>query len=142
MRVPFVSIPVADQARALQVYTEQLGFTLCADLPGGEYRWITLTPSEGPEGVEVVLEPLAFPPAQTYYRQLYEAGVPAAEFLTADVDTEADRLRSVGITVRGEPATHGPYRAVVFEDGCGNLIQLVQPLEGPQAEALSAANPP
>jgi predicted enzyme related to lactoylglutathione lyase len=42
-RIKIVSIPVADQNRALNFYTEKLGFTIITDQPsGGKQRWIEL----------------------------------------------------------------------------------------------------
>jgi hypothetical protein len=81
----------------------------------------------GAEGVELVLEPLVFPPAQTYQKALFAAGIPATAFLTDDINTEYRRLKDLGVTFRGEPKSMGPITAVLFEDTCGNLINLVQP---------------
>jgi predicted enzyme related to lactoylglutathione lyase len=127
MQIKFSSVMVEDQARALRFYTEVLGFTKMADISMGEYRWLTVTSPEGLPGVELVLEPLGFPPARAYQKALYDAGIPATAFITKDIQAEVARLRSRGVTVRGEPATAGPARVVLFEDGCGNLINLVQP---------------
>src|SRR5438477_4126600 len=42
-QIKFVSIPVADQNRALDFYTEKLGFTIITDQPFDEkQRWIEL----------------------------------------------------------------------------------------------------
>ena len=127
MQIKFVSVLVEDQERALQFYTDVLGFTKMADLPLGEYRWLTVTSPEGVDGVELVLEPAAFAPAQTYQRALHDAGIPATAFTTGDIHGEFERLKSVGVEFRGEPVAMGPITAVMFEDTCGNLIQLVQP---------------
>jgi catechol 2,3-dioxygenase-like lactoylglutathione lyase family enzyme len=127
MQIKFVSVPVQDQERALQFYTRVLGFTLMADLPLGEYRWLTVTSPDGVDGVELVLEPTAFPPAKAYQRALHDAGIPATAFTTSDIDGEFQRLKSAGVEFRGEPVAMGPITAVLFEDTCGNLINLVQP---------------
>lgn len=81
----------------------------------------------GVEGVELVLEPMGFPPAQTYQRARYEAGIPATAFFTSDIDAEYQRLKERGVSFRGKPTKMGPITAVLFEDTCGNLINLVQP---------------
>ncbi len=127
MKLKFISITVEDQDKALAIYTEKLGFRKMADIPMGEYRWLTVTSPDGVEGVELVLEPLAFPPSAAYQKTLFDHGVPATAFITYDIQAEVARLKANGVTVRGEPQAMGPVTAVFFEDGCGNLINLVQP---------------
>ena len=127
MQIKFVSVMVEDQERALRFYTEILGFEKVADLPIGEYRWLTVSSPDGMEGVELVLEPLAFPPAREFQRALYEAGVPATAFVTADIHAEMGRLTAAGVEFRGEPVDMGSVTGVMFDDTCGNLIHLVQP---------------
>jgi len=78
--------------------------------------------------VELVLEPMSFPPAQTFQKALFDAGIPATAFLTSDIQAEFARLKERGVKFRGEPKSMGPIIAVVFEDTCGNLINLGQPL--------------
>jgi catechol 2,3-dioxygenase-like lactoylglutathione lyase family enzyme len=121
------SIPVEDQDAALDFSTRVLGFVKQEDLPLGEYRWLTVVAPDGAEGVELVLEPCAFPPARDYQRALYAAGIPATAFLTAAIDTEFRRLQERGVVFRGEPQAAGPITSVLFDDTCGNLINLVQP---------------
>lgn len=127
MQVKFVSLLVEDQEKALAFYTSVLGFTKMADIPMGEYRWLTVTSPDGIAGVEVVLEPVAFPPARTFQKALYEAGIPATAFTTTDIAAEFERLKARGVVFRGEPKQMGPISAVAFEDTCGNLVHLVQP---------------
>ena len=127
MQIKFVSVMVKDQERALRFYTDVLGFTKMADLPVGEYRWLTVTSPDGVAGVELVLEPMGFPPAQAYQKALFDAGIPATAFTTSDIGAEFERLTAAGVTFRGEPVAMGPITGVMFEDTCGNLIQLVQP---------------
>ena len=127
MQIKFASVMVEDQERALQFYTDVLGFMKVEDLPAGDYRWLTVTSPDGVTGVELVLEPTAFPPAQEYQKALYDAGIPATAFVTSDIHREFERLKSAGVKFRGEPADMGSVTAVMFEDACGNLIQLVQP---------------
>jgi hypothetical protein len=79
------------------------------------------------DGVELVLEPATFPPAQAYRRALVEAGIPAAAFITHDVQAEYRHLQALGVVFRGELTKMGPITAVVFDDTCGKLINLVQP---------------
>jgi catechol 2,3-dioxygenase-like lactoylglutathione lyase family enzyme len=127
MQLKFISLTVDDQQKALEFYTSVLGFQKMADIPFGEHRWLTVTSPDGLAGVELTLEPLAFPPARVYQKALYDAGIPANAFITSDIAAEFARLRSHGVVFRGEPTLMGPITAVMFEDTCGNLIQLVQP---------------
>ena len=93
----------------------------------GQFRWLTVTAPEGADGVELLLEPMGFPPAVTFQRALFEAGIPATAFISRNVAKEYDQLKKRGVRFRGEPAQMGPITAVLFEDSCGNLINLVQP---------------
>ena len=127
MQVKFTSILVDDQEKALRFYTDVLGFEKMADLPVGEFRWLTVVSPEGMAGVEVVLEPVNFPPAAAYRKALYEAGMPVTAFISKDIQAEYHRLKERGVVFRGEPQNYGPITSVVFEDSCGNLINLVQP---------------
>jgi catechol 2,3-dioxygenase-like lactoylglutathione lyase family enzyme len=109
MQIKFVSVMVADQEAALRFY----GFTKMADIPTGGYRSLTVVPPDGIEGVELVREPMAFPPAKVFQK---------------DVRGAYDRLTKRGVAFRGEPKAMGPITAAVFEDPCGNLINLVEPM--------------
>ncbi len=126
MQIKLTSVLVDDQQGALDFYTAKLGFTKKEDIPMGPHRWLTVVSPEGVNGVELVLEPMAFPPAQTYQKALYDAGIPATAFITGDIQAEYLRLKERGVAFRGEPATMGPVTVVAFEDTCGNLIHLVQ----------------
>ena len=127
MQLKFMSVMVDDQEKALRFYTDKLGLTKMADLPMGEYRWLTVVSPDGIQGVELVLEPMAFPPARVFQKALFDAGIPATAFITKDIASDVQRLKQLGVRFRGEPTTMGPITAVVFEDTCGNLINLVQP---------------
>jgi predicted enzyme related to lactoylglutathione lyase len=127
MQIKLSSIMVDNQDNALRFYTTIVGFVKKADIPMGSFRWLTVSSPEGVEGVELVLEPMGFPPAQTYQKALFEAGIPATAFITSDIDAEYRRLKELGVIIHGEPKNMGPIRAVLFEDTCGNLINLVQP---------------
>lgn len=127
MILKFTSVYVDDQEKALAFYTKVLGFAGMADIPMGEYRWLTVVSPDGLEGVELVLEPLGFPPAKTFQKALYDAEIPATAFTTKDIVGEAAKLKARGVKFRGEPKMQGPITSVLFEDTCGNLIHLVQP---------------
>lgn len=127
MQITLTGLMVEDQEKALAFYTNIVGFEKKHDIPMGAFRWLTVTAPEGIAGVELVLEPMAFPPARTYQQALYEAGIPATAFITQDIAAEYARLKELGVVFRGEPVNAGPVTVVLFEDTCGNLINLVQP---------------
>ena len=127
MQIRLASITVQDQQKALDFYTDKLGFQKKEDMPmGPQFRWLTVTSPEGAQGVELVLEPLGFEPAKVYQKALFEAGIPATAFMTHDIAAEAARLKAAGVVFRGEVQDMGPIKFVMFEDTCGNLINLVQ----------------
>jgi len=127
MQLKFMSVYVEDQDHALQFYTSVLGFKKMADLPMGAFRWLTVVSPDGLAGVELVLEPMGFEPARVYQKALFDAGIPITAFITRDIHAEVARLKSLGVQFRGEPMAAGPITSVLFEDTCGNMINLVQP---------------
>lgn len=127
MQIRLASVRVDDQDKALHFYTHVLDFKKMADIPMGSFRWLTLTSPEGIDGAELVLESMDFSPAQTFQKALFDAGIPAIAFITHNIAAEFGRLKERGVKFRGEPASMGPITSVLFEDTCGNLINLVQP---------------
>lgn len=126
MKIVLTSIMVDDQDEALRFYTEVLGFVKQTEVPMGEYRWLTVVSPEGAHGVELLLEPTAFPPAKVYQQALFDAGIAHASFAVDDVRAEYERLKALGVAFRMEPTVMGPVTIALFEDGCGNLIQMAQ----------------
>jgi catechol 2,3-dioxygenase-like lactoylglutathione lyase family enzyme len=126
MRIYVTSVMVDDQARALDFYTNKLGFQLKHDIPIGAHRWLTVVSQEQPDGTELLLEPSEHPAAQPFKKALVEDGIPATSFQVDDVDSEFKRLKDLGVRFTVEPMDAGTVRMVVFDDTCGNLIQLVQ----------------
>jgi catechol 2,3-dioxygenase-like lactoylglutathione lyase family enzyme len=126
MKIKLTSALVDDQEKALKFYTEVLGFAKKTDIPVGEFRWLTVVSPEGPDDVELVLEPMGFGPARTYQRELFEAGIPLTAFFVEDIQGEYERMKGLGVVFRSEPTQAGPVTIAMFEDTCGNLIQLVQ----------------
>jgi predicted enzyme related to lactoylglutathione lyase len=129
MHINLSSVMVEDQEKALKFYTETLGFIKKTDMAIGDYRWLTVISPDGPEEVELVLEPLGFPPSRDYQKALYIAGIPLTAFLSNDVQAEYEQLKARGVIFRGEPKAMGAIISVLFEDTCGNLINLVQPTQ-------------
>jgi catechol 2,3-dioxygenase-like lactoylglutathione lyase family enzyme len=126
VRIKLSSVIVDDQARALAFYTEVLGFVKKNDMPVGEDRWLTVVSPEGPDDIELVLEPNRNPAAKTFQQALYEQGIPLTAFAVDDVRGEYERMTQLGVVFRGEPTTMGPVTIAVFDDTCGNLIQIYQ----------------
>jgi catechol 2,3-dioxygenase-like lactoylglutathione lyase family enzyme len=126
MRIYVTSVMVDDQARALDFYTNKLGFQLKHDIPIGAHRWLTVVSKEQPDGTELLLEPSEHPAAQPFKRALVEDGIPATSFQVDDVESEFKRLKDLGVRFTVEPMDAGTVRMVVLDDTCGNLIQLVQ----------------
>lgn len=126
MRIELSSVLVDDQAKALRFYTEVLGFVKKMDIPMGEHRWLTVVSPEALDGAQVVLEPNAFPPAKQYQRALLDAGIPATSFGVSNCQAEYERLTKLGVVFRTPPTNAGPVTVAMFEDTCGNLIQMHQ----------------
>ncbi|MHC8944187.1 catechol 2,3-dioxygenase-like lactoylglutathione lyase family enzyme [Advenella incenata] len=132
MRIYVTSVFVDDQARALDFYTNILGFQIKHDVPAGDYRWLTVVSREQPEGVELLLEPGAHPAVAPYKAALVRDGIPATSFEVDDLDAEVDRLTQRGVRFTVQPMDAGPVRMAVFDDTCGNLIQIIQMVDAPQ----------
>jgi catechol 2,3-dioxygenase-like lactoylglutathione lyase family enzyme len=126
MRITMMSVMVDDQDKALRFYTDALGFRLKYDVPMGEYRWITVVSPEDPDGTELVLEPDAHPAARPFKEALVSDGIPFTAFAVSDVRAEFERLRGLGVEFTQEPTEMGPVVTAVFDDTCGNLIQIQQ----------------
>jgi catechol 2,3-dioxygenase-like lactoylglutathione lyase family enzyme len=124
MRIHLASVMVDDQDKALHFYTEVLGFEKKAEVPLGEFRWLTVTSPEDPDGTELVLEPDSHPAARPFKEALVADGIPFTSFAVADVHREVARLQGLGVRFTQEPAEMGPVTTAVFEDTCGNLIQI------------------
>ena len=124
MRVNLTSVLVDEQDKALLFYTEVLGFTRKHDVPMGEFRWITVVSPEDPDGTEIVLEPDEHPAAKPFKEALVADGIPFTSFAVDDVATEYERLRGLGVRFTQEPTDMGPVTTAVFDDTCGNLIQI------------------
>jgi len=131
MRASVLSIPVLDQEKALQFYTQKLGFIKKLDTPlGGGNRWLTLVSKDQPDGIQLLLEPapLHFEPSKVFQDALMEAGMPWTQFDVDDVQAEYDRLVALGVEFSVPPTAVGTVKVAVLNDTCGNNIQLVEEL--------------
>jgi len=126
LKIKLTSVMVDNQEKALKFYTEVLGFVKKRDMPVGNDRWLTVVSPEGPADVELALEPNGFPPARTYQKALFEAGIPATAFAVEDVQGNYERMTKLGVVFRTKPTKAGETTIAVFDDTCGNLIQIFQ----------------
>lgn len=126
IKINLTSVPVDDQAKALAFYTDVLGFVKKTDIPVGPDRFLTVGAADGSGDIELLLEPMGFPPAKTYQKELFDAGIPWASFAATDIRQEYERMKQLGVVFRMEPTAMGPVTVALFEDTCGNLIQLAQ----------------
>ena len=130
MRIYVTSVFVDDQEKALAFYTDKLGFVKKNDVPAGEYRWLTVVSSDAPDGVELLLEPDAHPASKAFKAAIAEDGIPATSFNVDDVTAEHERLSALGVTFTQPPTQMGPVTTAVFDDTCGNLIQIAAMARG------------
>jgi catechol 2,3-dioxygenase-like lactoylglutathione lyase family enzyme len=126
MRIYVTSVLVHNQDEALRFYTDVLGFVKKTEVPAGEARWLTVVSPEDPDGCELLLEPDGHPAVKPFKEALVNDGIPFTSFMVADVRAEFERLRGLGVRFTQEPLDMGPVVTAVFDDTCGNLIQLAQ----------------
>jgi catechol 2,3-dioxygenase-like lactoylglutathione lyase family enzyme len=124
MKINLTSVLVDDQKKALAFYTDVLGFQEKTNVPMGEHSWLTVVSPDDPDGVELVLEPDAHPAAKPFKDALVADGIPYTSFAVGDVQAEYQRLSAQGVVFTQAPLTMGPVTTAVFDDTCGNLIQI------------------
>ena len=126
MRINLTSVFVNDQDRALRFYTEILGFVKKQDFPVGDFKWLTVVSPEGPDDIELLLEPNDNPVARSYQEAIYQQGIAQAAFAVDDIEVEHERLKRLGVVFTVAPTREGPVIYAVLDDTCGNLLQLYQ----------------
>lgn len=126
MRIKLTSLMVNDQDRASAFYTDVLGFRKKHDIPVGEFRWLTVVSPEGPDDIELSLEPNANPAGKAFQDAMFAQGIPLAAFEVGDIRAEYARLTARGVVFTKAPTAAGPVTIAVLSDTCGNLIQLYQ----------------
>ncbi len=131
MRINLASVLVDDQDKALHFYTQTLGFQKKHDIPlaTGRHRWLTVVSPEDPNGTELVLEPDEHPAVEPFKAALVEDGIPFTSFAVRDVVAEHKRLEALGVRFTQPPTNYGTVVTAVFDDTCGNLIQIAQAVE-------------
>ncbi|MCD1258168.1 VOC family protein [Paenibacillus athensensis] len=126
MKIIVTSLFVDNQDKALAFYTEKLGFVIKHDVPMGQFRWITVVSPDNPDGTELLLEPNEHPAAKEFQKKISADGIPATMFGVEDVQMEYDRLIALGVKFTMAPTKMGDITIAVFDDTCGNLIQMIQ----------------
>ncbi len=126
MKIDLTSVMVNDQDKALKFYTEVLGFVKKMEMPAGKYKWLTVVSPEAPDGVQLVLEPNAHPAAKVYQKAIYDSGIPATSFSVKDAQAEYERLTKLGVVFPVKPNKAEWGVSAIFDDTCGNLIQIHQ----------------
>lgn len=126
MRIKLTNVFVDDQQSALSFYTDVLGFAKKHDIPVGKFKWLTVVSPEEPDGTELLLEPSDNPAARSYKQSIYEQGIAAAAFAVNDIQREYDRLKQRGVDFKMAPTDMGTAKIALFDDTCGNLIQIYQ----------------
>ena len=126
MKIIVTSLFVDDQDKALNFYTETLGFVKKHDVPAGEFRWITLVSPGNENGVELLLEPNNNAAAKEYQKKIYDQGIPATMFAVEDIHAEYERLKNHSVNFTMEPTKMGENIIAIFDDTCGNLIQIIE----------------
>ncbi len=130
MKIVVTSIPVDDQATALEFYTKKLGFQVKHDIPMGDHRWLTVVDPESPDGVELLLEPIGTPEIaaelKAYRTALVANGIPWTSMGSTEIESEVAALTERGVTFVQPLMDAGPVKLAVFDDTCGNLIQVAQ----------------
>ena len=127
MKIKLTSIMVDNQDKALKFYTEVLGFVKKFEIPVGEYRWLTVVSPDGPDDLELALEPNANPAGKAFQEAMFAQGIPIAAFQADNLDKEFKRLKDLGVAFTQPPTQAGPVTVAICSDTCGNLIQLYQP---------------
>ncbi|MXX69394.1 MAG: VOC family protein [Gemmatimonadales bacterium] len=126
MRIHLTGVVVNDQQKALRFYTETLGFVVKHNIPVGEHAWITVVSEDAPDGTELLLEPDGHPAVGPYRKALMEDGIPSASFASDDIAAEHERLVAKGVRFVQPPTDLGTVISAVFDDTCGNLIQITE----------------
>ena len=134
MKINLTSVMVDDQEKAFKFYTEILGFVKKTDIPVGDAKFLTVVSPEGSGDVELLLEPdwnpsiqiNGEPAAKVFKKTLFDSGIPFTSFAVDDAQKEYERLKNLGVRFTMEPTKMGPVTLAVFDDTCGNLIQIAQ----------------
>jgi predicted enzyme related to lactoylglutathione lyase len=126
MRIRITNVFVENQAKALKFYTEVLGFVKKQDFPVGQFKWLTVVSPDDQNGTELLLEPNDNPLSKDFQKGIFKQGIPAATFEVDDIDKEYEKLEGLGVKFTMKPTQMDKVKIAVFDDTCGNLIQIHQ----------------
>jgi predicted enzyme related to lactoylglutathione lyase len=126
MKIKLTSVYVDDQDKALRFYTEVMGFVKKADFSQGPFRWLTVASPEEKDGTELQLALNDNPAARTYQQARFQQGQPAAMFSSDDVQADYERMKARGAEFTMPPTDVTASKIAMLNDGCGNLLQIVQ----------------
>ena len=126
MKINLNNIFVQDQDKALKFYTEKLGFMKKHDVPVGQFKWLTVVSPENPEGTELLLEPNDNPLSKTFQKGIFEQSIAAISFEVDDINAEHEKLEKLGVKFTMPPTKMGEVTIAVFDDTCGNLVQIME----------------
>ena len=132
MKIKLSSVSIDNYDKALKFYTEILGFVTKRDIPLGDgARWITVVSPDEPNGTELLLEPNAeYPAMKALKESLFRDGIPFTAFEVNDIQKEYERMKKLGVEFTMEPTNMGMTTVAIFNDTCGNLIQIYQVTAG------------
>lgn len=126
MRITLTNLFVNDQKEGIKFYKDILGFEIKQHIEVGEYAWVTLVSPEDKDGCQLTIDPSVHPAAKNYKDALYKEGIPATSFASTNLVSEVQLLKSKGVHFKTDPKDVGPAWIAVFDDSCGNWIQLHQ----------------
>src|SRR5262245_20056778 len=126
MKIKLTSVHVDDQQKALQFYTEVLGFVKKTDFSQGPFRWLTVASPEDPDGTELQLAPNGDQAAKAYQQAMFQQSQPAAMFFTDDVQADYERMKARVAVFTMPPTNVTGSKIARLNDTCGNLIQVTQ----------------
>jgi predicted enzyme related to lactoylglutathione lyase len=124
MNISLTSVSVNDPIAAFKFYTEKLGFVQKTYMPDMLIA-IVVSPDD-PDGTALLLEPRGNLGSDVFFGGIYDAGLPVIVFGTKDIYADYERLNANGVEFRGDPQKTEWGTQVIFDDTCGNLIQLHQ----------------
>ena len=126
MKIKLTNVFVDDQEKALKFYTDVLGFEKKEDIPVGEFKWLTVVSPEEPDGTELLLEPDDNPAAKAFKKSIFDQGIAAAAFVVDDIQAEFERLTELEVEFKMQPTDMGSSTIALFNDTCGNLLQIYE----------------
>lgn len=130
-KMTHTSIYVLDQERAVDFYTNKLGFKIITDVPMADNdRWITVCPP-GQPGFEIILSPLT--------RGMFSKGTVKAlkelvqkgafglgVFTCTDIFATYEELKAKGVVFTKPPTKESYGTEALFKDDSGNWFSLAQ----------------